>query len=66
MKIFEVLKQENIDKKYRIVSDNPDYNVYVFRVFGIEGGGLILCEHDDITDIFILSEILKFEFEEVV
>ena len=63
MKIWEILKEENVGKEYKFVIENHSYIVNI-----VKGENIIICMYNDspIESKFELYDLLNCDFEECV
>ena len=65
MKIWEIMKEENIGKKY-VDSNCNEWEVYKIRLINGDYYDLRDCNDNDLSKEYYLSSILELDFEEVV
>ena len=63
MKIWEILKEENVGKEYEFIIENYSYIVNI-----VKEGGIVKCMYKDkpIESIFNLYYLLNYDFEKCV
>lgn len=65
MKIWDICKKENLGKKYKLLYDTTTWTVLYTDVFD-SSVTLKDVNNNDIKTMYGLSELLDFDFEEVV
>lgn len=65
MKIWDICKKENLEKKYKLLYDTTTWTVLYTDVFETSVT-LKGVNNNDIKMMYDLSELLDFDFEEVV
>ena len=65
MKIWDICKKENLEKKYKLLYDTTTWTVLYTDVFD-SSVTLKDVNNNDIKTMYGLSELLDFDFEEVV
>ena len=65
MKIWDICKKKNLEKKYKLLYDNTTWTVLYTDVFD-SSVTLKDVNNNDIKIMYGLSELLDFDFEEVV
>lgn len=65
MKIWDICKKENLGKKYKLLYDTTTWTVLYTDVF--DSSVTLKCvNNNDIKMMYDLSDLLDFDFEEVV
>ena len=65
MKIWDICKKENLGKKYKLLYDTTTWTVLYTDVFD-SSVTLKDVNNNDIKTMYGLSELLDFDFEEIV
>ena len=65
MKIWDICKKENLEKKYKLLYDNTIWTVLYTDVFD-SSVTLKDVNNNDIKIMYGLSELLDFDFEEII
>ena len=65
MKIWDICKKKNLEKKYKLLYDNTIWTVLYTDVFD-SSVTLKDVNNNDIKIMYGLSELLDFDFEEII
>ena len=65
MKIWDICKKENLEKKYKVLYDTTTWTVLYTDVFD-SSVTLKDVNNNDIKTMYGLSELLDFDFEEII